>query len=167
MPINIAPRRTGMTIPIPRPWDLHCWGKFQCLFFFFNASLFSTCWKLLVGNVAIEICSLVSFGKGESWDRRSEKASINNQRQSGHDYSRQEEQLGNQNDFTFRDLWLCLFEHRVLTKVLLDMWNQNTLVSWTGSYLSQESRESWLLTQFPELWIHRSTDPQPLDWRED
>lgn len=55
------------------------------IYLVFNASLFSESWKLLVGNVAIEICSLVSFGKGESWDCRSEIASINYQRQSGHD----------------------------------------------------------------------------------
>lgn len=55
-------------------------------------------------------------GKGEFWDHRGEIASSKNQRQSVHNYSRQEEQLGNQNYFTLRDPLLCLSDYRVLTK---------------------------------------------------
>lgn len=100
VPITVAPRRTGMTIPCLKALRPTLLKEISASFLKKSASLCFECWKLLVGNVAVKMCSLVSTGKGESWDCRSETASLNNQRHIVHDYNRQEHQLGNQTDLS-------------------------------------------------------------------
>ena len=112
---NCCPKKDWNDYSLPQ--DLEICSVKRNVNIFFNASFCSECWKLLVGNVAIKICSIVSTRKGESWNCRHETASLNNQSQIVHDYNRLEHQLGNRP---------CLFEQGISTKVLLDLCKENT-----------------------------------------